>query len=63
MKVKQLWKLYSITTKNMLTFADGFETKVAKNKKVIQLSRLCSSTSKIVLIFALENKNNNPHIS
>ena len=49
--------------KNMLTFADGFETKVAKNEKVIQLSRLCSSTSKIVLIFALENKNNNPHIS
>jgi hypothetical protein len=46
-----------------LTFADGFETRVAKNKKVIQLSRLYSSTSKIVLIFALENKNNNPHIS
>ena len=33
-KVKQLWKLYSITSRNMLTFADGFETRVAKNKKV-----------------------------
>ena len=56
MKVKQLWKLCSSTSKNMLTFADGFETKVAKNEKVIQLSRLCSSTSKIVLIFALGNQ-------
>jgi hypothetical protein len=42
--------------KNMFTFADGFETKVAKNEKVIQLSRLSSNTSKIVLIFALGNQ-------